>query len=124
MHDLAHEIGLDENVVPLLSLVHGDLYPRHILADDQKRVTGIIDWGDVHLGHPFLDLSIAYTFLESGEHDAFWTAYELPVSNDMKKMARLKAINYALSLYLYGKHTKDHQLLAMCDLMAARSASA
>ena len=120
LHDLGHEIGQGVNIEPLFAVVHGDLYPRHILADEHKRVTGIIDWGDVHLGHPFLDLSIAYTFLEPGERDEFWSAYALTVSDGMKTMARLKAINYALVLLLYGQHTKDSRLEEMSDLIAQR----
>ena len=120
LYDLGQSLAMDVNVEPLFAVVHGDLYPRHILADDQKRVTGIIDWGDVHLGHPFLDLSIAYTFLESDERETFWAAYELPVSDDMKKMARLKAVNYALVLFLYGHHAQDEKLIALSDLMANR----
>lgn len=120
LHDLGHEIGQGVNVEPMFSVVHGDLYPRHILADDLKQITGIIDWGDVHLGHPFLDISIAYTFLEASERDEFWSAYQLPVSLDMKAMARLKAINYALILFLYGHHTQDEKLIVLSDLIANR----
>lgn len=35
--------------------VHGDLHARHVVLDG-SRVAGIIDWGDVHLGDPAIDL--------------------------------------------------------------------
>lgn len=36
-------------------LLHGDLYLRHLFADDDH-LTGIIDWGDATAGDPLLDL--------------------------------------------------------------------
>jgi aminoglycoside phosphotransferase (APT) family kinase protein len=123
LRDLAHSISKYVKAEAHLCVVHGDLYPRHVLANEQKQVAGIIDWGDVHFGHPFLDLSIAYTFLEPMERSAFWSAYGLPVAEEEKIMARLKAINYALALYLYGRHSSDRNLLALCDQIAIRATS-
>ena len=37
-------------------LIHADLGPEHVLCDD-GRVIGIIDWSDVRVGDPALDLS-------------------------------------------------------------------
>jgi aminoglycoside phosphotransferase (APT) family kinase protein len=120
LRDLAHDISDGIQVEPQLTIVHGDLYPRHILANKQRQIVGVIDWGDVHYGHPFLDLSIDYTFLESKERSEFWQAYELPISDASKVMARLKSINYAFSLHLYGRHTNDQHLLNLCDQIADR----
>ncbi|MCH7839494.1 MAG: phosphotransferase [Planctomycetes bacterium] len=39
------------------TLVHRDLYARHMLVDDDGRPCGVIDWGDVHVGDPAIDLS-------------------------------------------------------------------
>ncbi|WP_158542454.1 GTPase HflX [Lujinxingia litoralis] len=36
--------------------VHGDLHPGHLLLDEQARVVGVIDWSEVHLGDPAIDL--------------------------------------------------------------------
>jgi aminoglycoside phosphotransferase (APT) family kinase protein len=38
--------------------VHGDLYSRHLLIDSQKKLSGIIDFGDIHIGNPAIDLSV------------------------------------------------------------------
>jgi aminoglycoside phosphotransferase (APT) family kinase protein len=51
--------------------VHGDLYARHLLVDDQRGLCGVIDWGDVHLGEPALDLMIAFSFLPPAARGAF-----------------------------------------------------
>lgn len=39
-------------------IVHGDLYAAHLLFGGSGKVTGVIDWGDVHLGDPAVDLSV------------------------------------------------------------------
>ncbi len=41
-------------------LVHGDLHLRHLLVDSSGAATGVIDWGDLCLADPAVDLSIAY----------------------------------------------------------------
>lgn len=120
LHNLANELG--EGVVgeETLVLVHGDLYPRHILAEENHVVTGIIDWGDVHICHPAADLSLAYTFYEPDERSAFWTAYGLPISDECKAFARLKAINYALSLFAYGIDINDRPITQLGETIVQR----
>ncbi|MEU6425595.1 phosphotransferase [Microbispora sp. NPDC046973] len=43
---------------PAGALVHGDLGPEHVLARDGT-VSGVIDFGDAHVGDPALDLAWA-----------------------------------------------------------------
>jgi aminoglycoside phosphotransferase (APT) family kinase protein len=42
------------------ALTHGDLHARHLLVDDSGAATAVIDWGDVCVADPGIDLSIAY----------------------------------------------------------------
>ncbi|EKD69997.1 MAG: phosphotransferase [uncultured bacterium] len=43
--------------------LHGDLYCRHVIVDTNHFLpTGLIDWGDVHIGHRGIDLSIGMVF--------------------------------------------------------------
>ena len=49
--------------VAMRSVCPGDLYVRHLLLNELCELTGVIDWGDVHLGDPAVDLMIAYSFL-------------------------------------------------------------
>ncbi len=45
------------------AFVHGDLYSRHIMIDEETcQPSGVIDWGDVHIGHPGVDLSAGMIF--------------------------------------------------------------
>ncbi|MFC6847283.1 phosphotransferase [Streptomyces caelestis] len=44
--------------LPAEALVHGDLGPGHLLAQDGA-LTGVIDFGDAHIGDPAVDLAWA-----------------------------------------------------------------
>ena len=103
-----------------LVLVHGDLYPRHILADENLRVTGIIDWGDIHIAHPALDLSIATTFLEPEERPDFWAAYGLPVTENSQHLAHVKSTVYAMAIYGYGLSIGDEAMVHLGETIARR----
>ena len=47
------------------SFVHGDLYSRHIIVDPVSLLpTGVIDWGDIHIGHPAIDLASGMVLTE------------------------------------------------------------
>jgi aminoglycoside phosphotransferase (APT) family kinase protein len=43
------------------SVCHGDLHVRHLLVDEDAQAAGVIDWGDVCVADPALDLSLAYS---------------------------------------------------------------
>lgn len=82
------------------TLVHGDLYARHLLVDDDGGLAGVIDWGDVHLGDRAVDLAIAHTFLPPVAHEAFLDAYG-PVDDTTWSIARLRALWHTLTVLAY-----------------------
>jgi aminoglycoside phosphotransferase (APT) family kinase protein len=88
------------------TLVHGDFYVRHLLVDEQHRLCGVIDWGDVHIGDPAIDLSIAHSFLPKAAHESFMKAYG-DISPETWKLARLRAIYSSTVLVLFGYHSGD-----------------
>ena len=92
-----------------LALVHGDLYARHLLIDDRGALAAIIDWGDVHLGDPAVDLSAAHEIFSSSEHAAFLAAYG-PVDAATWRRARWRAIHHAALVADYGMATGDDAL--------------
>jgi aminoglycoside phosphotransferase (APT) family kinase protein len=93
-----------------MALVHGDFYVRHLLVDHQARPTGVIDWGDVHVGDIALDLSIALTFLPPAGHDEFRRAYG-PIDEATWSLARFRALSYGLILTEYGHSVSDADLI-------------
>jgi aminoglycoside phosphotransferase (APT) family kinase protein len=92
------------------TLVHGDLYIRHLLIDDRGRPCGVIDWGDVHLGDPAVDLSIAWALGPPSSHERFLSAYGA-VDEDRWRMARFRALFYAVTLLLSGHDAADGDLV-------------
>lgn len=89
--------------------VHGDLYARHLLVDARHTVTGVLDWGDVHLGDPAIDLTIAFTFLPPEARGAFREAYGA-IDEATWDRARFRAFHYGVALLLYGRSEGDEAI--------------
>ncbi len=96
---------------PLRStLVHGDFYVRHLLVDEKHALCGVIDWGDIHLGDPAIDLAIAHSFLPVDAHDKFRKAYG-GIAEDTWRLAKLRAIFSSTYVLLFGHHSGDPDLV-------------
>lgn len=100
------------------ALVHGDLYGRHVLVESDARgvwqPTGLIDWGDTHLGDAAEDLSLAWTYFAGAERQVFLDAYLVlrPVGRQaLLRRARLRAMEYAVILTHFGAATADPEVL-------------
>jgi aminoglycoside phosphotransferase (APT) family kinase protein len=107
--DLARDArALSERTPPAerLTLVHGDLYARHLLVTDAGDLAGIIDWGDIHIGDPALDLSIAFTHFPADERELFFSDYG-GVSPDTRDRARFRGLFYSVILEEYGRSVGD-----------------
>jgi aminoglycoside phosphotransferase (APT) family kinase protein len=94
-----------------LTVVHGDLYARHVLVDELRRATGIIDWSDVHLGDPALDLAIAFSAVAPAARDAFFAAYGAVDARTLE-LARYRAIYHSAMVAHYGLRINDAELLS------------
>lgn len=92
------------------TLLHGDLYVRHLIVDAAGLFSGVIDWGDVCTGDPAADLCIAHSFLPPRAHAAFCNAYG-PIEPDTWRIARFRALAYAATLLDFGSDTADADLL-------------
>lgn len=89
---------------------HGDLYARHILANTDHKICGVIDWGDVHLGDIAGDLSIAWTFLPASAHDLFRETYG-GIDEATWNRAKFRSIFHASTIAEYGHGIGDAHLL-------------
>ena len=104
------EVGLA--ALPLdssLVLVHGDFYSRHVLVDDERRLAGVIDFGDLHIGHPAVDLSVVWTLLPARARHAFFETYG-PISARAAAAARLRALTSAIAQEAYGRDVGDAEI--------------
>ncbi len=94
-------------------IVHGDLHVRHILMNGNS-MSGIIDWGDVQVNTPAVDLSCIYALFAREHHERFWKHYG-PVSETMKKQAQFRAIYSNCLLGQYALDIKDKLLFEKCS---------
>ncbi|WP_064094254.1 phosphotransferase [Rossellomorea aquimaris] len=85
------------------TLVHGDLHFKNVVVNEEGILSGIIDWGDVHIGHRAVDLNMVYSFLTLEGRAAFFNIYG-EVQPIELEYARFKAIYTNVVLLLYGYH--------------------
>ena len=91
-----------------LCLVHGDLYSRHVMTQS-GRVTGVIDWGDMHVGDPAVDLAVGWSMFAGDAREAFFDVYG-PIDRNTRDLAVMRAIGHSLSCLLYAADVNDRQL--------------
>jgi aminoglycoside phosphotransferase (APT) family kinase protein len=84
-------------------VVHGDLYFRHLLVDATGRLTAVIDWGDICLADPSVDLHVLWSFLPREAREEFLHAYG-HVSDERLLRARVFALSLCAVLATYGRH--------------------
>lgn len=90
---------------------HGDLYARHLLVEREGgvRLSGVIDWGDVHRGDPACDLQIAYALLPASARPGLFRVYG-EVDGATRDRARGRALYHCLALVYYGVEVGDEAL--------------
>ena len=93
------------------TLIHADLHVEQLLLDDEGRLTGIIDWGDAHLGDPALDVAGVLALLPPAAFSAFETAYG-PIDPVSLRVAQVRAVRHTLHGLDYAQDIGDEQLLA------------
>jgi aminoglycoside phosphotransferase (APT) family kinase protein len=85
-------------------ICHGDLHVRHVLVSTTgvaaPDITGVIDWGDLCLADPAVDLSIAFAAFSGEQRRAFFAAYG-PIDADRELRARALAVSLSALLTEY-----------------------
>jgi aminoglycoside phosphotransferase (APT) family kinase protein len=87
----------------LPAVVHGDLHFRHVLVEG-RRVTGVIDWGDLCRSDPAIDLPLLWGFVPPEGRAAFLDAYG-PVEEEQLLRARVLTFSVWAALAAYA-HTE------------------
>ncbi|MEH7335371.1 phosphotransferase [Neobacillus drentensis] len=90
------------------ALVHGDLHFKNLLVDNKGLITGVIDWGDVHIGHRAVDLSIVYSFFPTAGRKRFFEIYG-NVDEITMYLARFKAIFTSIMLVRFAHDQNDQE---------------
>lgn len=88
------------------AVVHGDLNFRNFLVDDDGTPTGVIDWGDVHIGHPAIDLSLVYSYLPPAARPNFFEVYG-EVHPETLLLAYFRALYANIVILIYAHDIGD-----------------
>ncbi|WP_026691682.1 phosphotransferase [Alteribacter aurantiacus] len=92
-------------------LVHGDLHLKNVVISEASGlIKAVIDWGDVHMGDPAVDLSFVYSFLPEAGRVVFFDAYG-EVSTNTKMKAQFVSLYISVLLFLYAKDQKNEPLI-------------
>lgn len=102
------------------SYLHADLYSRHVVMNPTTSVpTGLIDWGDMHIGHPGIDLAVGMIFTEEAfQH--FLHAYG-HVDDDMMNLLLFHAFCHHMSFLPYTCEQNKPLLMRWAAMVLARS---
>jgi aminoglycoside phosphotransferase (APT) family kinase protein len=90
------------------SLVHGDLNAAHVLFEN-KLPAAVIDWGDIHIGHPATDLAFAFTFFPPEGRKEFQENYGNE-SDHLWLLAKFRALFHTLTILEYTHETRQKVL--------------
>ena len=96
-------------VAPVPTRQGGRIVVRQILVDGEGRLTAVIDWGDMHVGDPALDLSVVYSFFPARARAALLAEYG-PVDEATMRLARFRAIFHSAIVLIYGHDIADKGL--------------
>ena len=99
-------------------VVHGELHVRHLLVDPEGRASGVIDWGDVCLADPAVDLSFGFAAFPGPARAAFLSAYG-PVDPERELRARAFAVRLAALLTSYA--AAHHRASLLTESLASLS---
>jgi aminoglycoside phosphotransferase (APT) family kinase protein len=91
------------------ALIHGDLHPRHALVHE-ARLSAVIDWGDVCVGDPSIDLQLVWCVFPPEGRDRFIDAYG-PIDDERLLRARAAALYFCAMLATYAESVGHANLL-------------
>lgn len=101
-------------------VAHGDLHLRHLILTTLGRPAGVIDWGDLCLAEPSVDLVLAWGLLPPVARPAFGAAYG-PIDEDAWLRSRVLSLFLGLVLALFARDTGDGPLEAASVASARRT---
>lgn len=102
------------------SFVHGDLYSRHIIVDPVSLLpTGLIDWGDIHIGHPAIDLASGMVLTERA-FNIFLDAYG-SIDEESRAIMGFHAFCHGMSFLPYAFEQDKDDLKRWAMLVLARA---
>jgi aminoglycoside phosphotransferase (APT) family kinase protein len=94
------------------AVVHGDLHVRHVLVGRDGRPSAVIDWGDLAVADPSVDLALYWSQLDAPARTAFREAYGPEQLTPARLLrARVLALFLDAELAAYAHDTGNEALL-------------
>lgn len=87
--------------------LHGDAHPHNFIVGEDRRLRGVIDWGDMTPGDPACDLATAWLTFDAAGRERFIAQVQADSQLDEAVWARAKA--WALHLALIMLRETDDQ---------------
>lgn len=109
-----------DRISPREVLLHGDLHVKNMLVDEAEQISGIIDWGDLNVGHPGADLNVAYSFLPPQARQSFFHAYG-EVDEETKILARMMAVYIPMLLWMQAIDQNDVEVAVEARMTIRRA---
>lgn len=103
--------------------LHGDLYFKHIIFDEKLKLKGLIDWGDIHIGLPGIDLSVAITSFDGEVRKKFFETYQ-NINQELLTIAAFRAFCHQISLLPYAYEQNDRQCVLWSAIALRRAMNA
>lgn len=83
------------------SYLHGDLYSRHIIVNPSTLLpSGLIDWGDTHIGNPGIDLAVGMIFTQD-MYRIFLNAYDERINDGLIQISLFHSFCHSMSFLPY-----------------------
>jgi len=79
-------------------LVHADLHRRNLLVDENGKLSGVIDWVDLHLGEKAADLATIFSVLPPEAHAGFLATYGEVTPEELGRARWRAAVHMTLAL--------------------------
>lgn len=100
--------------------IHGDLYHRHIIVNPTNlSPVGLIDWGDICLSHPAIDLAVGMIFTpDVFEH--FLQSYG-DIDHHIRSTLSMHAFAHSMSFLPYAFEVNKHPLKHWAVLVFKRA---
>ncbi len=83
-------------------VIHADISGAHILLDDDRRLSGVIDFGDVLVADPALDFAGLLNHLTWRDLERVWASYEGALDADVERRVRYYIAVQGIFQVVYG----------------------
>ncbi len=104
------------------SYLHGDFYSRHIIINPSDfSLSGLIDWGDVHVGSSGIDLASGMIFTEEN-FKIFLNTYE-NIDQEILRVLLFHSFCHSISFLPYAYEQNNEALKKWAALVLKRVVS-